>query len=114
MGDATADNRLHDERMLAGGYRGLLNEMTDHVKRLRTQHADKAPKHYTIADDANKDYGDEARDNVLPVGPQTPPEQLVPAQDVQPVRGWTCRPVVFRANVRPVGGVEMARPTKEE
>lgn len=106
--DAEAAGKLNDDRMIAGGYRGLLDRMTAHVKRLRTQHADKAPKHYTIADDANKDYGDEARDNVLPVGPQVPPEQPVSAEDVQPVRSWARGPLVFRGDRGFLDRVEVA------
>lgn len=106
--DAEAAGKLNDDRVISGGYLKLLDRMTQHVKRLRTQHADKAPKHFTIADDADKDYGDEARDNVLPVGPQAPPEQPVPAQDVQSVRSWPSRPMVLGAYEGLVGRVEVA------
>lgn len=48
--DAKAADKLNDDRMVAGGYRKLINELTPHVARLKTLHADKSPKHYTIAD----------------------------------------------------------------
>lgn len=48
--DAQAVRKLVDDRMLTGGYRALVTELTPHVARLKDVHADKAPKHYTIAD----------------------------------------------------------------
>ena len=48
--DAYAAGKLTDDRMVQGGYRALVEEMTPHVKRLKELHADKHPKHYTIAD----------------------------------------------------------------
>lgn len=48
--DAQAAGKLNDDRMVAGGYRALVKELTPHVKRLKELHADKNPKHYTIAD----------------------------------------------------------------
>lgn len=53
--DAGAAGKLTDDRMVAGGYIKLLNEMTPHVARLKKLHADKSPKHYTIADTILKD-----------------------------------------------------------
>lgn len=48
--DAKAAGKLVDDRMVAGGYRALVTELTPHVAALKALHADKAPKHYTIAD----------------------------------------------------------------
>lgn len=48
--DAEAAGKLNDDRMAAGGYRALLTQLTPHVARLKALHADKSPKHYTIAD----------------------------------------------------------------
>lgn len=48
--DAEAAGKLDDDRMVQGGYRGLVDELTPHVARLKELHAEKAPKHYTIAD----------------------------------------------------------------
>ncbi|ATI15718.1 hypothetical protein [Bordetella phage vB_BbrM_PHB04] len=48
--DAQAAGKLNDDRMVAGGYRALVTELTPHVARLKALHAGKDPKHYTIAD----------------------------------------------------------------
>lgn len=48
--DAQAAGRLTDDRMVAGGYTPMLNDLTPHVKRLKALHAEKAPKHFTIED----------------------------------------------------------------
>lgn len=53
--DAQAAGKLNDDRMLAGGYRSFVDELTPHVARLKALHADKAPKHYTIADNHQAD-----------------------------------------------------------
>lgn len=50
--DAQAAGVLNDDRMVQGGYVEMLNELTPHVARLKALHADKNPKHYTIADNA--------------------------------------------------------------
>lgn len=48
--DAQAAGLLQDDRKIQGGYQQLLDELTPMVAALREQHADKSPKHYTIAD----------------------------------------------------------------
>lgn len=48
--DAQAAGKLNDDRNVAGGYRALVTELTPHVARLQKQHAERKPKHYTIAD----------------------------------------------------------------
>lgn len=48
--DADAAGKLNDDRNVRGGYRGLIDKLTPHVKRLKALHASKSPKHYTIAD----------------------------------------------------------------
>ena len=48
--DAEAAGKLNDDRAYPGGYRALVEELTPHVKRLKEKHADKAPRHWTIAD----------------------------------------------------------------
>jgi len=52
--DAQAAGKLNDDRMVTGGYSELVNELTPHVARLKAMHADKSPKHYTIADNKQK------------------------------------------------------------
>lgn len=48
--DAQAAGKLADDRNITGGYRALVESITPHVERLKQLHADKSPKHYTIAD----------------------------------------------------------------
>jgi hypothetical protein len=48
--DAAAAGKLNDDRMVTGGYRELVNELSPHVARLKQLHEGKSPKHYTIAD----------------------------------------------------------------
>jgi len=50
--DAEAAGKLNDDRNVRGGYRKFINALTPHVKRLQEKHADKSPKHYTMADNA--------------------------------------------------------------
>ena len=52
--DAAAAGMLVDDRQFPGGYRNLAEELTPHVERAKANHADKAPKHYTI-EDRNQD-----------------------------------------------------------
>jgi hypothetical protein len=48
--DAQAAGKLNDDRQMTGGFHKLLDDLTPHVGRLKAIHADKAPKHWTIAD----------------------------------------------------------------
>lgn len=48
--DAQAAGTMTDDRQYPGAYRVLINALTRHVDRLKARHADKAPKHWTIAD----------------------------------------------------------------
>lgn len=48
--DAQAAGNLNDDRCFKGGYRQLVTELTPHVARLKTLHAERSPRHYTIAD----------------------------------------------------------------
>lgn len=48
--DAQAAGKLVDDRNFPGGYRGLVEELTPHVGRLKEKHAHRDPKHWTIAD----------------------------------------------------------------
>ncbi len=48
--DAKAAGKLTDDRMIRGGYRELIGEMTPHVARLKEKFKDKTPRHYTIKD----------------------------------------------------------------
>lgn len=50
--DAEAAGKLTDDRMVQGGYRALIDRLTPHVGRLKALHADRDPKHYTIADNS--------------------------------------------------------------
>lgn len=49
--DSGAVGTLLDDRAYNGaGYRKLVEELTPHVARLRALHADKSPRHFSIAD----------------------------------------------------------------
>jgi hypothetical protein len=48
--DADAAGKLNDDRNYPGGYRSLVEELTPLVKQIKERHADKSPKHWTIAD----------------------------------------------------------------
>lgn len=48
--DAQATYKLNDDRMIEGGYRKLVNELSPHVDRLKKLHSKRTPKHYTITD----------------------------------------------------------------
>ncbi len=46
--DAQAAGKLHDDRQFPGGHRELIDSLTPHVRRLKSLHASKSPRHYTI------------------------------------------------------------------
>jgi hypothetical protein len=49
--DAKAAGKLEDDRAYNGkGYRALVAELTPHVKRLKEQHSNYTPHHYTLGD----------------------------------------------------------------
>lgn len=48
--DADAAGKLNDDRLVSGGYRSNLDELTPFIEYLKIMHKDKNPKHYTIAD----------------------------------------------------------------
>lgn len=48
--DAEAAGLLVDDRQVPGGHRRLVDALTQHVARLQIVHAERAPKHFTIAD----------------------------------------------------------------
>ena len=48
--DAQAAGKLNDDRMVEGGYRKLVTELTPHVARLKKMHDGKDPYHYTVKD----------------------------------------------------------------
>lgn len=52
--DAEAAGLLVDDRHVPGGYRALIDGLTQHVPRLQDVHADRAPKHFTIADQVKR------------------------------------------------------------
>lgn len=52
--DAQAAGKLNDDRMVGGGYRSFIDEMTNHVTRLKKLHGGKEPKHYTIEDNTEE------------------------------------------------------------
>lgn len=54
------------------------------------RHADKNPKHYTVADDA------QARDDVPTVGGEAPPEGAASREDGEPIQGRNSRLLVLR------------------
>jgi hypothetical protein len=53
--DAKAAGKLTDDRLIRGGYRPLVTELTPHVARLKAKHAGQTPRHYTIADNPGQD-----------------------------------------------------------
>lgn len=53
--DAQAAGKFTDDRMVRGGYRGVMDEMTKHVARLKALHAGRDPKHWTIEDNSNQE-----------------------------------------------------------
>jgi len=57
--DARAAGKLNDDRMIEGGYRKLVTELTPHVARLKALHAAKNPRHYTIKDNTKEDTCEE-------------------------------------------------------
>lgn len=49
--DSDAVGKLVDDRNFNGaGYRALVEKLTPHVARIKALHADKSPRHFTIAD----------------------------------------------------------------
>lgn len=48
--DAWWAGKLNDDRVIAGGHRKCVDEMTKHVDRLKRLHSGRNPKHYTIKD----------------------------------------------------------------
>lgn len=48
--DAQAAGKLNDDRMVEGGWRPWVQELTPHVARLKALHSAKSPHHYTIQD----------------------------------------------------------------
>ena len=46
--DALAAGKLRDDRMMKGGYRRLMDQLTPQVKRLKDLHKGRNPTHYTI------------------------------------------------------------------
>lgn len=53
--DAMASGNYTDDRMLAGGYRELIESLTPEVARLKQKHEGRDPRHFTIAD--NEKFG---------------------------------------------------------
>lgn len=47
--DAQAAGKMTDDRQYPGGYRALIDSMTQHVGRLKDVHFDRQPDHFTIA-----------------------------------------------------------------
>jgi len=48
--EATEIGNLNDDRNYPGGYHKTVRNLTPHVKRLKAEHRDKNPRHYTIMD----------------------------------------------------------------
>lgn len=48
--DAQEAGKLNDDRMTPGGYHAMMKRLTPLVNEIKARHADKSPKHYTIAD----------------------------------------------------------------
>ncbi len=53
LADTYAGKTLIDDRNFKGGYwRGFVNDLTGHVKRLKEKHLEKNPRHYTVKDNS--------------------------------------------------------------
>lgn len=52
--DSQAAGKLVDDRLVEGGYKGLVELLTPHVARIKALHADKTPHHYSIADNKSE------------------------------------------------------------
>lgn len=52
--DAEAAGLLVDDRQVPGGYRALISKLTPLVPELQEVHADRTPKHFTIADQVKR------------------------------------------------------------
>lgn len=50
--DCEAAGILHDDRQFRGGYSDTVAKLTPLVAEIKGRHADKAPRHYTAADNA--------------------------------------------------------------
>ena len=48
--DAEAAGKLTDDRQIKGGWRSWVEKLTPYVPMLKAKHADKNPRHFTIAD----------------------------------------------------------------
>jgi len=48
--DSRAAGKLTDDRLVAGGYRAVVDDLTQEVTRLKALHKDRDPRHYTIHD----------------------------------------------------------------
>lgn len=105
--DAEAAGKLNDDRMTPGGYHALLADLTPHVKRLKAQHADKTPRHYTIADGAETAHGEQAGDTIHFGSGEAPAPAAACGENVQPVPPGDGGYVVLRPRPGPVGGVQV-------
>ncbi len=101
--DAQAADMLTDDRMVPGGWRPLLDDLTPHVKRLKALHADKSPRHWTIEDAPRGPAGND----VSIGGGEVPAPLPASREDEQPLPGWDSRQLVLGFAPRPVGGVEV-------
>ena len=54
IADAGAAGKLNDDRMIAGGYRQLMERLTPEVERLKVLHAGRSPEHYNIGSDVER------------------------------------------------------------
>jgi len=50
IADAIECGKLNDDRMIAGGYKEVIEKFTPMIKKLKERYKDKNPKHYTIKD----------------------------------------------------------------
>lgn len=50
IADAEAAGKLEHDEQYPGGYRELVDDLTQHVPRLKAKHSDKSPKHYSVVD----------------------------------------------------------------
>lgn len=89
--DAQAAGKLNDDRMIAGGFHEMLEQMTPHVGRIKEKYADKSPRHYTIADSAFAEHAAREEDARLV-------EEANQAADDLTINGWFPHDVSGRPN----------------
>jgi hypothetical protein len=92
-------NDVDDRPPPAGDY---LTELNKRAGEILDRHADKNPKHWTHADDA------QTRNYLPPGGGEVPAQDPAPGEDEQSLPGWHGGLLVLGDEEGPVGGVQVA------